>query len=560
MEYLLLAIVCVCFLAAVFLREAYQAKKREKLFIASLSENYGKIPKKEYSLERYARMDSFYCRHKRDGQVDDITWNDLDLDSLFQRMDSTMSASGEEYLYYTLRNTACTEEELLHMEEAVAFFTLREKERVQVQRLMHKLGHTGKFSLYDYLDNLDYLGERSSKKHILCDLLFVPLLLAVPFLLAPSLFGIALLAVYNIVTYFREKSEIEPYLVSFDYVLRLLAVCEKLEKVSVSACEKEWERMRRHASELKSVRRGSFLVLSGNRGGSTGNPLDILFDYIKMIFHVDIIWFYRMLHKLRGHLEDVDGLIACVGYVETAIAVGAFRQSLGNGYCIPVFAKESGLTLKEGYHPLITNPIKNSIEVERGVLLTGSNASGKSTFLRMVAVNVILAQTIHTCAAEFYRAPFYAVYSSMALRDSLESGESYYMVEIRSLKRILDAVGKSDRPILCFVDEVLRGTNTVERIAAASQILMSLTAGRVQCFAATHDIEMTQLLEGKYDNYHFEEEVKDGDITFPYLLQKGRATTRNAIRLLQIMGYDEDITLQATKRAEHFVETGLWEI
>lgn len=560
MEYLLLAAVCVCFLAAVFLREAYQAKKREKLFIASLSENYGKVPKKEYSLERYARIDSFYRRHKRDGQVDDITWNDLDLDGLFQRMDNTMSASGEEYLYYTLRNTACTEEELLHLEEAVAFFMLREKERIQVQRLMHRLGHTGKFSLYDYLDNLDYLGDRSGKKHILCDLLFVPLLLAAPFLLAPALSGIALLAVYNIVTYFREKSEIEPYLVSFDYVLRLLTVCEKLKKVSVPACEKEWKRMQWHVAELKGVRSGSFLVLSGNRGGSTGNPLDILFDYVKMIFHVDIIWFYRMLHKLRGHLEDVDGLIACVGYVETAIAVGAFRQSLENGYCIPVFAKEGGLTLKEGYHPLIANPVKNSIEAERGVLLTGSNASGKSTFLRMVAVNAILAQTIHTCTAEVYQAPFYEVYSSMALRDSLESGESYYMVEIRSLKRILDGVGKSDRSVLCFVDEVLRGTNTVERIAAASQILMSLTAGRVQCFAATHDIEMTHLLEGKYDNYHFEEEVKDGDITFPYLLQRGRATTRNAIRLLQIMGYDEGITLQAEERAERFVETGVWEI
>lgn len=89
----------------------------------------------------------------------------------------------------------------------------------------------------------------------------------------------------------------------------------------------------------------------------------------------------------------------------------------------------------------------------------------------MVAVNAVLAQTIHTCAAESYHAPIFQIFSSMALRDSMENGESYYIVEIRSLKRILDAAGEWRTPVLCFVDEVLRGTNTVERIAAATQIL-----------------------------------------------------------------------------------------
>lgn len=84
----------------------------------------------------------------------------------------------------------------------------------------------------------------------------------------------------------------------------------------------------------------------------------------------------------------------------------------------------------------------------------------------------------------------------MALRDDLNAQNSYYIVEIKSLKRILDAVDKDDkRPVLCFVDEVLRGTNTVERIAASSEILKSLRYKNVLVFAATHDIELTYLLE-----------------------------------------------------------------
>ena len=186
---------------------------------------------------------------------------------------------------------------------------------------------------------------------------------------------------------------------------------------------------------------------------------------------------------------------------------------------------------------------------------------GKSTFLKTVAINAILAQTINTCTADGYRAPFYRIYSSMALRDHLESGESYYIVEIKALKRILEEAEKiSGLPVLCFVDEVLRGTNTVESIAASTQILKSLGKKQILCFAATHDIELTDLLDNYYLNYHFEEEVRDGDIFFPYRLFPGKATTRNAIRLLELIGYDETIITQANRMAEEFVENGYWKL
>ena len=169
-----------------------------------------------------------------------------------------------------------------------------------------------------------------------------------------------------------------------------------------------------------------------------------------------------------------------------------------------------------------------------------------------------MAQTIHTCTAARYRGELFYVYSSMALRDDLESGESYYIVEIKALKRILDAASAGKGTVLCFVDEVLRGTNTVERIAASTQILASLGENGILCFAATHDIELTDLLKDKFDNYHFEEEVRDGDVVFPYRLRPGKAVTRNAIRLLELMGYDEGIIRLANAQAEYFMEKGEW--
>ena len=561
MEYLVMFLALAGILLAMFLLEFIREKKQEKKYIKGLYEDYEKLREKKYAAERYERMGSYFRRHPEDGQIDDITWNDLGMDDIFKRMNYTLSASGEEYLYYTLRSLRQDESGLKHLEEVVQYFGNHPDERVQIQLHMRRLGYTGKFSLYDYLDNLDYLGERSNKGSLIRDFLFLPCIAMLFFNLSIGILGIAALAISNIMTYFKEKNEIDPYITSFAYVLRLLDVCDRLEKNSIPVCGREWEELRRNRRAMQAMRRNSFWVMSPGRGSTnaSGNPLEILLDYIRMVFHVDLIKFNRMLAFLRGHIENVDALISITGFLETAVSIWAFRQSLQEGYCIPEFGGEMGLELEEGYHPLLTGPVKNSISASRGILLTGSNASGKSTFLKTVALNAVLAQTIHTCTADRYRAPLYHVYSSMALRDDLGSGESYYIVEIKALKRILDAASAGQRPVLCFVDEVLRGTNTVERIAASTQILASLGTSGILCFAATHDIELTDLLSDRFDNYHFEEEVKEGDVVFNYRLLSGKATTRNAIRLLELMGYDERIIRLANTQAEHFLNEGEWE-
>ena len=148
----------------------------------------------------------------------------------------------------------------------------------------------------------------------------------------------------------------------------------------------------------------------------------------------------------------------------------------------------------------------------------------------------------------------------MAWKDNIQGSESYFIVEIKSLKRILDAVNQDKTPVLCFVDEVLRGTNTVERIAASSRILQSFADSGVMCFAATHDIELTHMLEHLYSTYHFKEDVKDNDVIFNYRLYEGRAVSRNAIKLLGVLGYDENVITKADETAKRFLDTGVWSL
>lgn len=522
---------------------------------------YGTAPGRSYGEEELSHISMYYQKHRKADQIDDITWNDLHMDAVYRRMNTCLSAAGDEYLYYRLRTPAKDVDELLTMESRIGFFMGHEKERHRLQKIWYQLGRIGRHSIYEYLDHLDILGERNNRKYFFFDFLAF-LSLGVMFLNLPvGLLCFFCVLCHNLIGYFKEYREVEPYVTSFAYVRRLLLGAEELGKVEIGEIDEELSAVREIYRGLRRFIKSSYLIAGANRGG--GNPLEVLFDYLRMLFYLDLIRFNSALRDLREHMGEVDRLITIVGQLECAVAVGAYRESLKDAWCVPDLREEKGgrlfLKAEALYHPLLGEPVPNSLDIQRGVLLTGSNASGKSTFLRAVAVNALLAQTIHTCAANDYCAPMFRIYSSMSLKDDLAGGDSYYMVEIKSIKRILDqAERKEKRPVLCFVDEVLRGTNTVERIAASTQIMKKLASGRALCFAATHDVELTKLLEREFDNYHFEERIEGDDIFFPYKLMKGPASTRNAIALLRMLQYDDGITAEAEAMAERFLADGVW--
>lgn len=561
MEALIFICLILFFIVLIMWREYVGNRQFINRKLDQIYADYGTLPKRSYGAEELARISMYYQKHRTADQIDDITWNDLNMDAVYQRLNTCLSAAGDEYLYYRLRTPAKDEDELLYLEKRIRFFMEQEYERHRMQKICFQLGRTGNHSIYEYLDHLDLLGERKSGKYFFWDFLIL-LSVGAMFLSLPvgivCLFGVLC---HNLIGYFKEFRQVEPYITSFAYVRRLLLGTEELGKADTDELAEEITEVREIDRKLRGFIKSSYLIAAAGQGN--GNPLDVLIDYLRMLFYLDLIRFNKALHDLRKYMGEVDRLITVVGQLECAVAVASYRKSLGESWCVPKLYDKAGTNLflrVEGlYHPLLREAVANDLDTKKGVLLTGSNASGKSTFLRAVAVNALLAQTVYTCAAANYEAPFYRIYSSMSLRDDLAGGDSYYMVEIKSIKRILDqARQKEVRPVLCFVDEVLRGTNTVERIAASTQIMKKLASGHALCFAATHDVELTKLLEREYDNYHFEERIEENDIYFPYRLMDGPASTRNAIALLRMLKYDEHITAAAEAMAERFLSEGKW--
>lgn len=486
--------------------------------------------------------------------VDDITWNDLDMDRVFMAVNQTWSSSGEEYLYGMLR-TPCTEEATLQeRERLISYFASHEEERNRISLAFRKIGKMKGLSTWEYITRLMELPERNSMRNIVQAVLGAASVISL--VAAPTvgiLFFIVMMCI-NIWTYYKQMGEDRPYISCFLYVMRLLEQAQLLEQTGILELKEYFDRMQEARRKFRKFQRNSFILKEA--GSVAGDLLESIMDYFRMFFHLDIIKFNSMLGELKKHLADAQVLMEQAGILESAIAIASFRELMP--YTVqPEFVEERKYQVKEMYHPLIEYPIPNDIHAADGVLITGSNASGKSTFLKTAAINAILAQTIHTALAKSYEGSFFRIVSSMALKDDLENQESYYIAEIRSLKRILDGIGE-EYPTLCFVDEVLRGTNTVERIAASAQILKSLSGRNVICFAATHDIELTYILEELYENYHFAEEIDEEQIHFPYKLFAGRAMTRNAIRLLGFIGYDREIVKEAEDYAQQFLEEGQW--
>ncbi|BCJ99774.1 MutS-related protein [Anaerocolumna chitinilytica] len=555
MEILLgiLVLFLIFLIKGIYDKRAWYKNLRQKMI-----NDWGKVPEEEYTTEKFESLSAYYnTQLDKSKDVDDITWNDINMEEIFMLINNTGSAIGEEYLYAMLHKLEFSGEKLKEREKLMNLFADREDLRLELQLALYKMGKISNVSVYEYINRLEGLETKKIWPHLLMGAGFIVSVILIPF--NPLIGGIltALMLGNNVYQYYRERAKIEIYFTVCAYIVRLLEGVNTIIKLNIPEINDYAVKLKKSKGVFQKFIRGSFLLIPKNAGGDL---LGVFLDYLNLIFHIDLIKFYSMLDCFKANREALNMIYETVGLLDSCIAAASFRKMIPF-YSIPDLNNtvKPFLEVEDIYNPMIDEPVLNSIHTKNSVLITGSNASGKSTFIKTLAVNAILSQTIYTSLSSSYKASFFKVLSSMALKDNLLGKESYYIVEIKSLKRIIDRT-EEHIPTLCFVDEVLRGTNTLERIAASSQILKFLSEINTICFAATHDIELTHILENFYSNYHFKEQIVENNVLFDYKLIEGRAVSKNAIKLLEVMGYPSIVTESASDNAEYFLKEGKWNI
>lgn len=538
----------------------YYRRKRSLRIARMLLSRWGEIPERRLTPNELASIRVQAEALAGGGfAVDDITWNDLDMDRLYARMNATLTDAGDQALYGMLRNPVDAPEELGRRRAVMLWAKGDPAGRERMKRILYGLGRTGDIDLQILLNGERLAGKRWAGYAAMSLSLAAGIVLCVAGLW-PALFPTLALAIANVVVSLRSRAIIGKYFSLYEFIPAVLAAAGRAAKAGVPALAEFNARISEPLGRIKGILSNMLLNYYYSFNNQyPSNPVDMILSALKYFFLVDLISLYNLSRSVTRYRREILDVYRALGEADALIAAASWRETLGV-WCEPELAAgEGGLSFEAMAHPLLDDPVANSLDIRRNVLLTGSNATGKSTFLKAVAINAILAQSLFTCAAGAWRGGFFRVYTSMAIKDDLFGGESYFIAEIKSLKRMLDNLGEGV-PCLCIVDEVLRGTNTGERIAAASEALVQFSRRNCLCLAATHDIELTYILGGLFENMHFTETVEDGGISFDYRIRPGRASSRNAIKLLELMGYGSELVESAGARLERFERTGRWSL
>ncbi len=549
MEYTIFITLIIFVIILIMALSYMKSNKKLKL---KLNESFGKIPK-----QQKCDFDSikYYYHYKKTYQsnsdiIDDITWNDLDMDKVFKRINVCLTSVGEEYLYNILHEVQFKEHNLLKREKLISYLKSNKEDRLKLQMIMSKLGKYNYNGIASFIFNAN---AKSLKYTFIYNILaFFPVasILIMLFNIYIGIFCLIIFGIMNGIVYYKTKMHIEIELSAIKYFSSILWCCNKICRIKSLEAKPFLNDLRKSFNTFKSLRS----KISGMMQKSVSD-IDVLLEYVKIIFLTDIRNYNKALNKISKYSDDFHNLYKSVGEIDLSICVLSFRESLPF-YTVPDFHDENLIKFEDLYHPLLSNPIYNSGEINSDSIITGSNASGKSTFIKALAINGILAQTIYTCAAKKIDLRFSLIITSMAVRDNISAGDSYFITEIKSLKRILDKI--QNTVCTCFIDEILKGTNTIERIAASASVLKYLHDSNCRSIVASHDIELTNILKNKYDNYHFREQITDEGIIFDYKLKNGVSQTRNAIKLLHYMEFDQRIVENAENLVNKFNSDNAW--
>lgn len=351
---------------------------------------------------------------------------------------------------------------------------------------------------------------------------------------ACSFLGILFLININIYALMKSKYEINIDLVIIiQNILQISKVFSKKEKVIGRDFEK-------YVDIISDLIKPMSLISGRHLRKYTADFMEICAMYITGAFLFDFVLYNWILTKLKKNVTEIYSMLDLLGELDMAISIASFRKSLPL-YCLPEFCKEDKIDYQKAYNPLLDSPVYNDISLDKNCIITGSNASGKSTFIKAIAVNEILAMSIHTCTAGQAVIPKARIYTSMAIKDDLLAGESYFVKEIKSIKRIIEAIEQGGF-VIAIIDEILRGTNTRERISASAAILNYLSNKKCMVIVASHDIELISLLRNDdYANFYFCEKVEKKKIMFDYKIHQGICNQQNAINLLAYFGFPSDI-------------------
>ena len=484
-----------------------------------------------------------------DSQVDGQTWHDLDLYRVFDQLNYTQSSIGAEALYHKMRLIKFQPEASL--QELEDFFDHHPDLRLKVQVVMNQLGKKNHNMARSIVANP---GKQDSticlSLYIFLACLPVFSLFFLPFFKIQAMMVLVASATFNIIFSRIRNWSNKMRLDRVSDVVRIFASTEKLSHLAIP----KQEALKQAVQPFKKTK-----VISGILQSPTGSSdMEIILIYLNFLFLIPQIAQVYIYQQVRIHQKEAQEAINLLGELEVAISLLRHKRDV-DLVCHPSFKQEVGIKGKGVYHPLLTDPVANDVRFEKNMVISGDNASGKSTYLKMVAINCILAQGLGFAYGESLELSYGHVMTSMDVSDDIEVGDSYFITESKTILRMIESLEKSGFHYF-FIDELFKGTNTIERIGSGLGIVRWLSRHDCLYMISSHDIELVAASGAVNDNYHFDSRYVDGEIVFDYQIKQGAAVTKNAVNTLKSLHFPSEITQTSQELIRQYEETGKWSL
>ena len=517
--------------------EVYFNKVKHLEYIETRLKNWDQKNEKEYDKESYQKLvNSNLYNSTKIQKLTQQTNIDLNIEDIFKKIDYTFTNSGEEFLYNNLNNICLDLNELEDRKKSINALETNEQLRESILRELIQIGYTKENHCMEILDNTK---EESTKQYYISivfgfsNLIFLLSIFSNPSFIIALIFSLLFSSIY----YYYQKDYVTSNLNGINYANNLISSSTRLLNLNIEELEINKTELKQILTSTKKAHKKMRKIMTFNSSNGVMLEQKMMIDYLNIFTQRQYILFYQVKSFLKDNREDIKQLYYLVGKLDTYISIVAMRS---NYKCsTPQFEEQGGL-ITNSYYPLIDNPVKNNINIsEIGIIVTGSNMAGKSTFIRSIAFNVLVAQSIVTTFADEYQSKIFKIFTSISVSDKTTEGKSQYLSEINALKDMVDGLNE-ETPSLCIVDEILSGTNATEKISISVSILDFISKNNGIPITTTHDIEIAKMMD-QFKQYHFSEDIIDNKLVFNYLLHTGISKTTNAIELLKYVGYNDKI-------------------
>ncbi len=472
--------------------------------------------------------------------VDDKTWSDLEFPRFFTILDTTLTPIGRQCLFAQLRTYEYDRNELDHRYEAYRVLGANRKLRERIQLVMKPLEADTTAYIADLLLGPEPERVPHSGLVIPCMLLGILAVIGAIAHLAPF-WLCAIPLVVNMIIARRVDAKLGRNVDALLDCGRMLGVANRIADIR---SEESFPYLSQLAAEgrLRKELKAQIQWLSELDRLRSNDLVGGFVVAFNVFFLAKFVLYTRAIDRFSKSRGSWVSTFRLIGAVDAATAVAGFLCRY-TAHCRPEVVRGREILIQNGYHPLISKPVKNTVLLDNSsALVTGSNMTGKTTFIKMVAINVILGHTLGICLAERAKLPRSPVRALIRGEQSVAEGKSRYFAEAEAIREFI-AESAAGACGVFILDEPFSGTNTVERIAIMKAVLRAIGAN-AQLLVTTHDVELQYLLGEKFELFYFQEDpAVEG--YFDHKLHAGASIQRNAIRVLERLGYPANILTEA---------------